>query len=31
MSGLTYEVDVEGRPVDEVAHEFLVGQGLLEK
>ena len=31
MSGLTYEVDGEGRPVDEVAHEFLVGQGLLEK
>ena len=29
MSELTYYVDVEGRDVDEVAHEFLVSAGLL--
>ncbi|MGI5977244.1 MAG: glycine betaine ABC transporter substrate-binding protein [Candidatus Limivicinus sp.] len=29
MSELTYEVDVMGRTVDEVAEEFLVGAGLL--
>ena len=27
---LTYQVDVEGRTVDEVAREFLVSLGLLE-
>ena len=31
MSELTYYVDVEGREVDEVAHEFLVNAGLLEE
>ena len=31
MSELTYYVDVEGRDVDEVAHEFLVSAGLLEE
>ncbi len=31
MSELTYRVDVEGRDVDEVAHEFLVSAGLLEE
>ena len=31
MSELTYYVDVEGREVDEVAHEFLVSAGLLEE
>ena len=30
MTQLTYQVDVEGRTVDEVAHEFLVSLGLLE-
>ena len=29
MTELTYQVDVEGRTVDEVAHDFLVSQGLL--
>jgi len=29
MTELTYQVDVEGRSVAEVAHEFLVRQGLL--
>ena len=29
MTELTYQVDVEGRTVDEVAREFLVSQGLL--
>lgn len=29
MTELTYAVDVEGRPADEVAREFLVSQGLL--
>jgi len=29
MAELTYQVDVVGRTVDEVAREFLVGQGLL--
>ena len=29
MSKLTYQVDVVGRTVDEVAREFLVSQGLL--
>ena len=29
MSELTYQVDVVGRTVDDVAHEFLVSQGLL--
>ena len=31
MSELTYYVDVEGRDVEEVAHEFLVSAGLLEE
>ena len=31
MSELTYYVDVEGRDVDEVAHEFLISAGLLEE
>ena len=30
MAELTYQVDVMGRTVDEVAHEFLVQLGLLE-
>ena len=30
MAELTYQVDVEGRTVDEVAREFLVSLGLLE-
>ena len=30
MTQLTYQVDVEGRTVDEVAHEFLVSLGLLD-
>ena len=30
MTQLTYQVDVEGRTVDEVAREFLVSRGLLE-
>ena len=30
MTDMTYAVDVEGRTVEEVAREFLVGQGLLE-
>ena len=30
MTQLTYQVDVEGRTVDEVAHEFLVSLGLVE-
>ena len=29
MAELTYQVDVVGRTVDEVAHEFLMSQGLL--
>ena len=29
MAELTYQVDVLGRTVDEVAQEFLVSQGLL--
>ncbi len=29
MSELTYQVDVVGRSVDDVAHEFLTEQGLL--
>ena len=29
MTQLTYQVDVEGRTVDEVAREFLVSLGLL--
>ena len=29
MAELTYQVDVAGRSVDEVAHEFLTQQGLL--
>ena len=29
MSSMTYEVDVEQRPVDDVAREFLVEQGLM--
>ena len=29
MTELTYQVDVEGRTVDEVARDFLVSQGLL--
>lgn len=29
MVVLTYAVDVDGRPVEEVAHEFLVNKGLL--
>ena len=29
MAELTYQVDVLGRPVDDVAREFLVSQGLL--
>ena len=29
MAELTYQVDVVGRSVDDVAREFLVGQGLL--
>ena len=30
MTQLTYQVDVEGRTVDDVAREFLVSQGLLD-
>ena len=30
MTELTYQVDVEGRTVDEVAREFLVSLGLLD-
>ena len=30
MTELTYQVDVEGRTVDEVAQEFLVSLGLLD-
>ena len=30
MAQLTYQVDVEGRTVDDVAQEFLVSRGLLE-
>ena len=29
MAELTYQVDVQGRTVDDVAREFLVSQGLL--
>ena len=29
MAELTYQVDVLGRTVDDVAREFLVDQGLL--
>ena len=29
MVELTYAVDVDGRPVDQTAHEFLVAKGLL--
>ena len=29
MVELTYAVDVDGRPVSEVAHQFLVSKGLL--
>ena len=29
MSQLTYQVDVEQQPVDQVAHDFLVQAGLL--
>jgi glycine betaine/choline ABC-type transport system substrate-binding protein len=29
MVELTYAVDVDGRPVAEVAHAFLVSKGLL--
>jgi osmoprotectant transport system permease protein len=29
MAELTYQVDVLGRTVDEVAREFLTNQGLL--
>lgn len=31
MSQLTYRVDVEQGPVDQVAHDFLVEAGLLEQ
>ena len=31
MSQLTYRVDVEQEPVDQVAHDFLVEAGLLEQ
>ena len=30
MTELTYQVDVEGRTVDEVSREFLVSLGLLD-
>ena len=30
MAQLTYQVDVEGRTVDDVAQEFLVSRGLLD-
>ena len=29
MAEMTYQVDVQGRSVDEVAQEFLVSRGLL--
>ena len=29
MADLTYQVDVEGRTVDDVAREFLISLGLL--
>ena len=29
MADLTYQVDVEGRMVDDVAREFLISLGLL--
>ena len=29
MVDMTYQVDVQGRTVDDVAREFLVSQGLL--
>ena len=29
MAEMTYQVDVQGRTVDDVAREFLVSQGLL--
>ena len=30
MAELTYQVDVMGRSVDDVAREFLIGAGLLQ-
>ena len=29
MAEMTYQVDVQGRTVDDVAREFLVSRGLL--